>query len=171
MSAVERLALDEELFADLPGVAPAPDHPYAATAAQYLANGWNPMPMCPADNKSTPPAGFTGYKGRAVTADDVTRWSTSKPDHHVGLRMPPDVIGIDIDHYGTKRGADRIAELEADLGPLPPTWTSTSRRGDTCRHPVLQGAQRCPVPDQAMRRRRIHPESSSARRRMAVSAS
>ena len=102
-------------------------HPYADTASRYLAAGWNPMPMDPTRNKSTPPVGFTGYRGRGVTAADVGSWSKSKADHHVGLRLPPDVIGVDVDHYGDKVGADHIAKLEGELGELPPTWMSTSR--------------------------------------------
>ena len=30
--------------------------------------------------------------------------------------MPPGVVGIDVDHYGTKRGLDTIAAVEAELG-------------------------------------------------------
>ena len=42
-----------------------------------------------------------------------------------------EVIGIDVDHYISggkeKFGGDQLKELEAKLGPLPPTWISSSR--------------------------------------------
>ncbi len=38
-----------------------------------------------------------------------------------------DYIGIDVDHYGNKRGGDTLTEAERRWGPLPPTHVSTSR--------------------------------------------
>lgn len=100
---------------------------YADVAHAYLRAGWNPLPLDPANNKATPPTGFTGYRGRAVTAADVIRWAATKGAHHVGIRMPPGVVGIDVDQYGDKHGADHLAAVETELGTLPPTWASTSR--------------------------------------------
>jgi hypothetical protein len=37
------------------------------------------------------------------------------------------MIGIDVDHYGDKRGADHLAAVEKELGELPPAPYSTSR--------------------------------------------
>lgn len=107
--------------------------PYAQAAPALLAAGWNPIPMNPASNKSTPPKGFTGYRGRAVTAADVARWVRERGAAHVGIRMPAGIVGIDVDHYGDKRGADEIGKIEAELGVLPATWASTARGGDGCR--------------------------------------
>ena len=45
--------------------------------------------------------------------------------------MPENVIGIDVDSYDGRNGGRTIAKLEAQLGPLPPTWVSTSREDGT----------------------------------------
>jgi hypothetical protein len=41
--------------------------------------------------------------------------------------MPDGVAGLDVDAYGVKRGDKALAALVAELGPLPPTWRSSSR--------------------------------------------
>lgn len=46
---------------------------------------------------------------------------------NLGWRMPRGVIGIDVDHYEDKHGADDLKVLESELGPLPETWSSTAR--------------------------------------------
>jgi hypothetical protein len=105
---------------------------YADVALDYLAAGWNPLPVDPAANKGTLPAGFTGYKGRAVVRADVDKWSRGREArYHLSVRMPPGVVGVDIDQYDDKTGADNIEVLEAELGRLPATWASTSRAGTT----------------------------------------
>ncbi len=38
-----------------------------------------------------------------------------------------ELIGLDIDHYGDKRGADQLHKLEQDLGNLPATIQSSAR--------------------------------------------
>ena len=47
---------------------------------------------------------------------------------NIGLRMPPDAIGLDIDAY--KGGLATLQELVGRLGKLPPTWISHSGRND-----------------------------------------
>lgn len=116
-------------------------HPYADGAADYLAAGWegvlpigfrrgeNPEPR----RKANPPAGFSGDDGAWPTREQVAQWRQAWPDLNLGLRLPSDVIGLDIDAYvsaGTlelKRGDELLARLETELGPLPATWRSSSR--------------------------------------------
>jgi hypothetical protein len=43
--------------------------------------------------------------------------------------MPPNVLGIDVDDYKDKPGAAVLDALQEQHGPLPPTWTSSSRGG------------------------------------------
>ena len=38
------------------------------------------------------------------------------------------MVGLDVDHYGDKVGGDTLKQLEAQLGPLPPTYR-IRRRG------------------------------------------
>jgi hypothetical protein len=49
---------------------------------------------------------------------------------NIAIHMPDGVIGVDVDHYGDKRGGDTLATLEAELGKLPNTYKSTSRPDD-----------------------------------------
>jgi hypothetical protein len=92
-------------------------------ARVYLAAGWSPIPL-PAGQKWPPPNGVTGWNGRYTTTADLTRqgWDWTG---NIGIRLPPDVIGIDIDAYNG--GLAALAELEQRYGPLPPTVLSTSR--------------------------------------------
>jgi hypothetical protein len=43
--------------------------------------------------------------------------------------MPPNVLGVDVDDYANKPGAAVLDALQDQHGPLPPTWTSSSRGG------------------------------------------
>lgn len=99
---------------------------YGAVAADYLAAGFAPLPLDPG-TKWPPPEGFTGHHGDP-TPEQVEEWSRQNPTGNIALRLPADVIGIDVDHYGaTKRGLDELRTLEERLGSLPPTVISTSR--------------------------------------------
>jgi putative DNA primase/helicase len=112
---------------------------YIDVAPDLLDRGWNPVPL-PEACKASPPAGFTGRQGRPVTHQDIARWQASYPVHdkrtdtvrqvpsvNVAVRLPADVVGVDVDDYGTKNGGAQLAQLVANLGPLPATWSSTSR--------------------------------------------
>ena len=57
----------------------------------------------------------------------VESWIKRKPNGNIALRMPPNLIGIDVDAYGEKAGAETLAAAEAEWGPLPNTWRTTSR--------------------------------------------
>jgi hypothetical protein len=81
--------------------------------------GWSPLPL-PAGKKYPPPDGYTGYAGRNPTTADIDRWDWTG---NIALRLPPDVIGIDVDVY---KGGN-VSELENLYGELPPTIWSTSR--------------------------------------------
>lgn len=112
--------------------------PYARAAGDYLAAGWSPIPFS-INTKWPPPDGYTGAEGKLVTAADVTAWTRKeRPKRcqagnlsfvagNIGLRMPEDIIGIDVDMYGEKEGKSSLAEAEERWGKLPPTWMSTSR--------------------------------------------
>lgn len=101
--------------------------PYATAAHNYLRAGWWPIPVEDAGGKSGIPRGFTGTHGRPVSHSDVVSWVITKPAANIALRMPLDVIGVDVDAYGDKPGAETLAELEERLGALPPTWVATAR--------------------------------------------
>jgi len=79
----------------------------------------------PAGAKGPPEAGRTGAAGVNMTPEEVKQapWLGN-----IGLRMPADVIGIDVDAY--RGGLDTLTALILELGPLPATWISHSGRDD-----------------------------------------
>ena len=105
--------------------------PYAASAALYAENGWNPLPVF-GQGKGAVPAGFTGYSARKVTAEDIDRWINKQylGDNNVGLRLMYEV-GIDIDSYDDSKDAGRTWEHLCQLhGEPPPTVRVSSRFGE-----------------------------------------
>jgi hypothetical protein len=96
--------------------------PLAAEVARaLLERGWAPLPI-PARSKGAPPTGFTGYAGKYPTATQVQSWTW---DGNIAIRLPPDVVGVDVDVYhGGDKGLD---ELQDRYGVLPATVWSTSR--------------------------------------------
>lgn len=93
----------------------------ALDAAAAAAAGWSPLHLA-AGTKGPPPAGYTGYRGRYVTVEDLGRWDWSG---NMAIRLPSDVIGIDVDAYNG--GKVSLDALTAAHGPLPSTVMSTSR--------------------------------------------
>ena len=104
--------------------------PYAAAATRYLNAGWAPLPL-PPRAKGPVPKGWTGRDGAWPSGADVWAWTEDHPDGNLALRLPPTVLGIDVDHYGDKPGGMVLHQLEEQLGALPPTWRSTSRDDGT----------------------------------------
>ena len=110
--------------------------PYGDAARVYRDLGWRGV--LPADLNGRPghvPAGFSG--GHDVDPDDdqVAAWVASHGDHNVALRLPDDVLGLDVDVYGDKHGDQTVDYVAYQLGgdgagELPPTWTSTARGAD-----------------------------------------
>lgn len=98
---------------------------YGAAAQWYFEAGWWPLPL-PHGKKKSPPDGTTGYDGRPISYADVMEWVAEQPNGNIGLRLPENVVGIDIDAYKAECIAT-MRELTARLGALPPTWRSTSR--------------------------------------------
>lgn len=101
----------------------ATTHPTLAAALLYLEHGWSPLPLAEG-TKWPPPTGVTGWRGRYTSRADLARrdwhWNAN-----IAVRMPPDVVGVDVDVYAG--GADGLAELEAKYGALPPSVWTTSR--------------------------------------------
>lgn len=110
--------------------------PYQAAARDYFEAGWSPLPL-PAASKSPVPIGFTGASGRYVTEEQLDEWlkegakasagKLSFKPSNVALRLPRNVLGVDVDAYGEKAGEATLAAAEEEWGPLPRTWVSTSR--------------------------------------------
>lgn len=112
---------------------------YATFAPAYLAAGFSPIPV--RDDKTPHFKGYTGRDGNWVTRVDVERWQKHVPDAEIAIRLPRNVIGIDVDAYGGKRGAQTLAELESQFGPLPVTALSSAR-------PAPSGIRLYAIPDE-----------------------
>lgn len=116
--------------------------PFNKTARDYYRKGWLPMPL-PAKLKFPPPTGFTGHNPKEIDEEQLDEWIDDEQHAkaNIGLRMNEFdlggeslmVVGIDIDDYSDgddgkhKLGWSQYEDLVKRNGPLPPTWTSSSR--------------------------------------------
>lgn len=110
--------------------------PYAAVAEAMHRAGWYGTLPLPPGKKKHPPGNSrdpdaVSYTGRrdAVwpTISTVRQWAVVEPRSNVALRLPHTMIGIDVDDYDTKPGAETLRALIEKCGPLPATWRSTAR--------------------------------------------
>lgn len=99
---------------------------YAMALRAYKAQDWRGVLPLPPRSKMPPPTGFTGANGHWPSiADEYDFAEIAPPDANIGLRLPPGVIGLDVDDYDGKHGWDNLLDLK--LSPLPPTWRSSAR--------------------------------------------
>ena len=101
--------------------------PYAHAYDTYWRNGWRGVLPLPARRKKHPPTGYTGHDGTEPSYADCATWADTKADGNICLRLPSTVIGIDVDAYDGRVGAQTLAELVDKYGLLPPTVMSSSR--------------------------------------------
>ena len=104
-------------------------------ARAYLAAGWHPIPL-PARSKKITLTGITGWNGKYLAAGDLDGYDWSG---NIALRLPPDVVGLDVDVYA---GGDvSLKNLEERFGPLPADdVVDVARRRH--RHRAVPGAER-----------------------------
>lgn len=118
--------------------------PYKRAAQTYFESGWSPIPL-PHEQKSPVPdqfpAGadmsFTGAAGVYVTEEHIRHWTSAKgranagklsyPAGNIAIRLPPHVLGVDVDAYDGKTGGKTLQDAELEWGALPPTWVSSSQ--------------------------------------------
>lgn len=100
---------------------------YATAFDAYWEAGWRGILPLPPKQKKPVPRGTTGRDAQDPSYSDVYDWAETFPDGNIALRLPPNVIGIDVDHYDGKDGGGTLDGLVAKYGPLPPTWTTGSR--------------------------------------------
>lgn len=104
--------------------------PYGETAFKYKLAGWHGV--IPAGNgprqKDPYPAGFTGWKhaDKWPNDDQIAGWVKARGNRNVALRLPRDIVGLDVDAWKEGRRETMLAIVDRH-GPLPPTWISTSR--------------------------------------------
>lgn len=109
--------------------------PYADTAITYWEAGWRGIIPIPYRTKKLHREGWTGRKGAWPSYPDVYDWADNPSwdagAGNIALRVPHHILGVDIDAYGTKQGAETLNQAEHNWGPLPATWRSTSRDDGT----------------------------------------
>lgn len=89
-------------------------------------NGWCVFPCRETGPKAKAPYTATGFKEASYTPQVIKAWWSKWPHALIGAVVPDSLIVLDLDprHGGTKD------VLEAVTGPLPPTLTVLSGRGD-----------------------------------------
>lgn len=104
--------------------------PWGDFVKKYFLAGWCPLPL-PPRKKSSPPTGTTG-RYEMPDKKKIQGWAKDRdPRCNIALRVPENVIGIDVDAYDAKVGRISLSELESEFGSLPETWTLTSRSDGT----------------------------------------
>jgi hypothetical protein len=105
--------------------------PYRDAAPAYYRHGWTGTLPLPYGRKKSPPERWTGHGAPYPSFADIQAWVDSDQANegrgNIALRMPPDLLGIDVDQYAGKNGGRSLAARIAEWGPLPKTWRSTSR--------------------------------------------
>ncbi|TNH23966.1 bifunctional DNA primase/polymerase [Micromonospora orduensis] len=115
--------------------------PYKVAAGDYAEadpNFWRPIPL-PPSKKAPVPDGVTGWSNPQPSREQVEAWvgsgrftvdqerGVTLPVGNIALRLGPGLIGVDVDAYDDKPGAETFQRLQDRLGALPPTWRSSSR--------------------------------------------
>lgn len=101
---------------------------YSTAQAEYLGRGWRGVLPLPPRSKTPPPSGFTGREGAWPSEAELADWASRYPyDANLCLRLHEETVGIDVDAYGIKTGAQALDEAEKRWGTLPPTVMSSSR--------------------------------------------
>lgn len=106
--------------------------PYKTGAPLYLQAGWAGVIPLPPRKKSAPPTGYTGWNGKDPSSKMIETWCNEtvgdfQAASNIAIHTPDGIVGIDVDHYDGKTGGATLAQLENELGSLPPTYISTSR--------------------------------------------
>lgn len=116
------------------------ENPFSNAAQLYRDAGWLGAIPIPYGEKYPPPRGYTGNKAPYPDDKQVAKWIDSGP-FNIALRLSEvpgfipvghlpcgyELIGIDVDEYEHKNGAEQLRLLEEKLGHLPATVRSSSR--------------------------------------------
>lgn len=127
--------------------------PYGAAALTYYQRGWADVFPVGTDReplaKSPVPKGVTGYDAPPIGWARIKLGTEQErfARRNLGLRMPRQVIGLDVDEYEGHAGAATLAAAEAELGQLPPTYRNTARgSGDAGHRFYRTGMGRIAIP-------------------------
>jgi hypothetical protein len=103
--------------------------PFRTAALYYRSLGWTgTIPVTRRGTKAPLAKKVSGREGIDATDEELLELIKEFPSANIGLRLPWDIVGIDVDAYDDRAGAKTIARITGRLGcPLPSTWRSTSR--------------------------------------------
>jgi hypothetical protein len=102
--------------------------PFGDAAWLYRELGWTgTIPVTRRGTKAPLAKGVTGHAGIDPDYDQLESLIAEFPSANIGLRLPWDIVGIDVDAYDDRAGKQTLESLTMKLGSLPPTWRSTSR--------------------------------------------
>jgi P4 family phage/plasmid primase-like protien len=109
-------------------------NPFAAAPA-YREKGWEGTVPVAYEGKTLLVKSFTGRQGKWPTDEQVARRIAKGEANggkleNIALRLPAGIVGVDVDDYGEKKGAQSLRELEAEYGELPETARSSARGFD-----------------------------------------
>ncbi|BBZ55900.1 AAA family ATPase [Mycolicibacterium phocaicum] len=133
---------------------PESAEPQAITSAQFikranylLERGYYPLPVGKRVEKRDGSvsykapwlSGWNGYDRQIPTDATVSSWLDAVAAEQakgkqgvlsLGIVLPPNVLGVDVDDYGDKHGLQTLASWADQFGmELPATWTITARPG------------------------------------------
>jgi hypothetical protein len=113
---------------------------FVAMAAANLERGYAPIPIGRRDKRGRFKApwisGYHGYERKTATPDVISAWPALVAKMmqdgtpgvlSLGLVLPPNVVGFDVDAYDGKPGRATLKAWRNQWGKLPPTYIVTSR--------------------------------------------
>src|SRR5688500_3251171 len=88
--------------------------------------GWTGAIPPPPRQQASPPSGYTGWNGKDPSSKMIETWCNETTGDYqaasnIAIHTPDGVLGVDVDHYNGKTGGATLAQLEQELGALPPT--------------------------------------------------
>src|SRR5687768_13148990 len=101
--------------------------PMLTAALALAATGWRVHPLA-----GKAPRLSNGVNGATTDPDTIRAWWTRWPDANMGARVPAGIVVVDVDDVAA------LEAVEATHGPIPPTLTVWSGRGDGARHLYLR---------------------------------
>jgi hypothetical protein len=103
--------------------------PFRTAAAWYRSIGWTgTIPVTRRGTKAPLAKGITGHAGVDATDEQLLALIREFPTANIGIRLPWDIIGIDVDAYDGRHGLQTMILKARELKcPLPMTFRSTSR--------------------------------------------
>jgi len=106
-------------------------------ALRYAACGLRVVPIKPGGKHPN----ITAWQKAATTDHDIINswWTGLYRDHGIGIAMGGGLFALDVDVANGKLGAETLAELEAEHGPLP--TTVEARTGSGGQHLVFTSPQ------------------------------